>query len=281
MSDQTLTYLNHVVWSNYTDCYVALPDSQVGETDVANDDDTRLSRQHDENVDDLLDAGMLLLDEEQDVAERILALRIHLAEWDQAAIKTTAYDPEHTFEVRPYRKASGSSPDQIKGLVQLLKDALEHGSMADPDVQGMHTWPAARIIEMGYERVARLISDRFREIGLHDCVNTLYQICKGDVRYFDAWEGREPADTREWYPTNHGEYRVLTDNEADQAWDNYLDSLLDDGDVVPGADSPYFDRDRWKRDARIDGRGHSLASYDGSEHMINLDTETYYIFRVG
>ena len=60
------------------------------------------------------------------------------------------------------------------------------------------------------------------------------------------------------------EYAVLTEAEADTAWDDALDSYLDD--CVEGAQGPYFDRDAWKRDARMDGRGHALSSYDGEEH---------------
>ena len=76
--------------------------------------------------------------------------------------------------------------------------------------------------------------------------------------------------------TNDGEYQVLTDAEADQAWDDSLESLLDDEGIVPGADSPYFDRDKWKEDAKTDGRAHSLGSYDGCEH----EQREYYIYRV-
>lgn len=69
---------------------------------------------------------------------------------------------------------------------------------------------------------------------------------------------------------SHGraEYAVGTDDEANEAWDQALDSYLDDCgilDSIPENLRNYFDRDAWKRDARFDGRGHALASYDGSE----------------
>jgi hypothetical protein len=62
------------------------------------------------------------------------------------------------------------------------------------------------------------------------------------------------------------EFMVLTDDEADAALDDYLEQLLDEEGMVEGANSPYFDRAAWKRDAAMDGRGHSLAGYDGDEH---------------
>jgi hypothetical protein len=71
---------------------------------------------------------------------------------------------------------------------------------------------------------------------------------------------------------SHGraEYAVGTDSEADEAWDQSLDSYLDDCgvgvlDSIPENLRSYFDRDAWKSDARHDGRGHALASYDGDE----------------
>jgi hypothetical protein len=89
--------------------------------------------------------------------------------------------------------------------------------------------------------------------------------------------GEDPADITEESRDCYGmtvlscgraEYAVGTDEEADEAWDQSLDSYLDDCgvlDSMPENLRPYFDREAWKRDARFDGRGHSLASYDGNE----------------
>ncbi len=72
------------------------------------------------------------------------------------------------------------------------------------------------------------------------------------------------------------EYRVLTDDEADDAFNEYLEQLLDEEGMVPGADSPYFDREAWKTDAGMDGRGPSLACYDGDEY----GCYDYFVYRV-
>lgn len=79
-----------------------------------------------------------------------------------------------------------------------------------------------------------------------------------------------------------GEYLVLDDAEADQAWNESLDNYLDDCVLseVSGPLALYFDRDAWKRDAKHDGRGHSLSSYDGEEHEIRVDDEWIFIYRV-
>lgn len=77
------------------------------------------------------------------------------------------------------------------------------------------------------------------------------------------------------------DYLVLTDDEADEALDEALESILDDV-ILPDLDEAlqsYFDRDAWKRDAEYDGRGHHLSSYDGCEEEAVVDGVTYYIYR--
>jgi hypothetical protein len=81
------------------------------------------------------------------------------------------------------------------------------------------------------------------------------------------------------------EYAVATDEEADEAWDQSLDSYIEEC-ITPEIDklevgnlSAYikFDEEMWKRDARMDGRGHSLSSYDGNEEELEGD---FYAFRI-
>ncbi len=64
------------------------------------------------------------------------------------------------------------------------------------------------------------------------------------------------------------EYMVLTDSEADERWEESLDSYIDDCIIpeIPEFAAEYFDEEKWKRDARRDGRGHCLSGYDGTEH---------------
>lgn len=75
-------------------------------------------------------------------------------------------------------------------------------------------------------------------------------------------------------------YLVLTDDEADSAWEASLDRYIDDCLEIPGEILPYFDRAAWKRDAKIDGRGHALSSYDGNEESVSTEMETFYLYRV-
>ena len=74
------------------------------------------------------------------------------------------------------------------------------------------------------------------------------------------------------------EYMVLDENEADERWEESLDSYIEEC-IMPelsGTLANYFDEDAWKRDARFDGRGHSLSPYDGCEY----EQDSYYIYRL-
>ena len=79
-----------------------------------------------------------------------------------------------------------------------------------------------------------------------------------------------------------GEYLVLTASDADERWDAELDSYIDECILpeIPEAFRSYFDFDAWKHDAQYDGRGHSLATYDGHESEEDVNGTTYYIYRV-
>ena len=77
------------------------------------------------------------------------------------------------------------------------------------------------------------------------------------------------------------EYLVITDDEADELWEESLDSYLEDC-IYPGLTgnlANYFDDEAWKNDARYDGRGHSLSGYDGCEYKETVNDETFYIYR--
>lgn len=81
------------------------------------------------------------------------------------------------------------------------------------------------------------------------------------------------------------EFLVLTEDEADDAWDESLDNYIDDCLEIPDWIQSYFDRDAWKRDAKMDGRGHALSPYDGHEYdEYGVDTasgsDIYYIYRI-
>jgi len=81
---------------------------------------------------------------------------------------------------------------------------------------------------------------------------------------------------------DEGDYLVCTDDEADDRWEDSLQSYIDDCIMseIPEYLQRYFDEEKWKQDARYDGRGHSLASYDGEEFEETIEGETFYIYRI-
>jgi len=110
------------------------------------------------------------------------------------------------------------------------------------------------------------------------------------VKALSEWLDCNPSDVEEFgyydrYEAQaHGRtYLVVDDAEADDLWDDYLESYIDDCLEIPKQMKNYFDRDAWKSDARMDGRGHSLSGYDGEEHDVTVEYEgeslTYYIYR--
>lgn len=77
------------------------------------------------------------------------------------------------------------------------------------------------------------------------------------------------------------EYLVLTDSEADEKWEEGLENYVDEC-IIPEIPDPYkyyFDREKWINDAKVDGRGHTLSTYDGDENMEKVNGEYYYIYR--
>ena len=78
-----------------------------------------------------------------------------------------------------------------------------------------------------------------------------------------------------------GDYLVLTDSEADDRFEDALDSYIQDCIIpeIPKYLQNYFDEDKWKQDARYDGRGNSLATYDGDENEEVIEGESFYIYR--
>ena len=88
----------------------------------------------------------------------------------------------------------------------------------------------------------------------------------------------------ETFPNNfryyNEDYLVLTDDEADEEEDERLNNYIDECLEIPDNIRPYFDEEAWKRDARMDGRGHIISSYDGCEYEETVEGTTYYIYRV-
>ena len=85
---------------------------------------------------------------------------------------------------------------------------------------------------------------------------------------------------------NGEDFLILTDDEADEAWEDSLESYIDEVILpeIPDSYRYYFDRESWKNDARLDGRALSI-SMDGDERYYNIEfddgsSQDIYIYRV-
>ena len=95
-------------------------------------------------------------------------------------------------------------------------------------------------------------------------------------------ESHQFHDSMSIYSYGSQEYAVGTDDEADRAWEASLESYLEECvyPELPDSMKNSFDDEAWKRDARFDGRGHSLSGYDGNENEAEANGETYFIYRL-
>jgi hypothetical protein len=118
-----------------------------------------------------------------------------------------------------------------------------------------------------------------------------YEAAKEDYETFSDFCESECNQVEEIDVDDYNsDYLVLTDEEADEKWEESLDNYIEEC-ITPEIDkiaegqgnlSYYikFDKEMWKRDARFDGRGHSLSSYDGNENEETVNGQTFYIYRL-
>lgn len=83
------------------------------------------------------------------------------------------------------------------------------------------------------------------------------------------------------FESGNNEYLVVTDDEANELWEQDLDNYIDECILheLPEQYRYYFNNEAWKRDAMCNGRGHSLSGYDGNEYKETVKDYSYYIYR--
>ena len=103
--------------------------------------------------------------------------------------------------------------------------------------------------------------------------------CKAQDSYIDFES--EVEINGDYYTYDGKEYLILDDSEADDRWEQYIDDYIDECVLpdLPERYQCYFDREAFMRDCKSDGRGHSLAGYDGIENEATVERTTYYIYR--
>lgn len=141
------------------------------------------------------------------------------------------------------------------------------GATGTPSIVNGNTWQESEIKERANAMEENSYSEKVLALARHLEIMPEFVDEKGN-NLFGAEGGKN-------------EWLVITDSEADRMEDEYLDNYIDDCILseLPKAYRCYFDDEKWKRDARMDGRGHSLAAYDGEENCETVNGTDYYIYR--
>ena len=120
------------------------------------------------------------------------------------------------------------------------------------------------------------------EVNLEDCEEKIQALVEaGLVEKEEIDDIEQSAHDDNLFKIGDREYLVCTDDEADQLWEQSLGNYIDECILpeLPEIAKNYFDEEKWKSDARVDGRGHSLAGYDGEEHEAKIGDTWYYVYR--
>lgn len=113
--------------------------------------------------------------------------------------------------------------------------------------------------------------------------NVLYHLLKSDSDYATqlqkAWIGAPVDDIREDTTISDGEYLVMTDSEADQWEQDWLERTFEEQTYdVPDDLKRFMDVDKFVREYS-GNRGENISGYDGQEYEQEFEGETYYIYR--
>lgn len=100
----------------------------------------------------------------------------------------------------------------------------------------------------------------------------LFEHCGRDLDLVEDINLLDDIDTDE-IDFNGETILVLTDNEADNRWDEELQYYFDEIVLpeIPDCYQNYMDYRQWRHDARMDGRGHAIARYDGEENQYKIE----------
>lgn len=153
--------------------------------------------------------------------------------------------------------------DELEGVLDELVSSFE-------DEWGEHTFD-----KLTYEEAKSILEDA----GISE-TEVAYMLASIENLPIGSVDDIEEESNCRWSIAGV-EYLAGTDSEMDDFWDDALDCYLEEciyPDLPKGMEY-YFDDEKWKRDARQDGRGHSLNRYDGGEEDMNINGVWYYAYR--
>jgi hypothetical protein len=224
--------------------------------------------------------------------DKVRAVIDHLDLTEETATITENGD---NYEVNTRQVKHGSSPETCKKETDLLKALLTPNKIkqieAIINLDFVSKGTRDKVYKSTTDYLDKYKKDREEYKELDEMAgyvsNTVYHLLeKTGTDYVlmmqEAFLNKKVNDRRQSYTQNDGEYLVLDDDEAEKAWsesiENYYEEYIEPN--LEGNLSAYFDYQKWERDAKMDGRGHSLNHYDGSEDEVTVDGTDYYIYRV-
>ncbi len=140
----------------------------------------------------------------------------------------------------------------------------------------------ARLQDLSDENLLAIIEKQTMFSGVRDM-----ELCAAFVKMFDLSEDdlQDIKIDGNRCEVQGTDYLAGTDDEMEQEHDEYLENYINE--CVLGAQGKnsdptlerYFDREAFKKDAAMDGRGHSLNRYDGGEESAEINGTTYYAYQ--
>lgn len=163
-----------------------------------------------------------------------------------------------------YKELPADIHSQVDALIEQIE--TEEEDRAGESLAGLNDEQLLKVIESNTD-----FSDRDAELAA--AIVRLFDLSTNDLQDIEI------KDTR--VTVQGTDYLAGDDDEMDAEWEDSLDNYLDEC-VLPEAQGDlarYFDREAWKKDARMDGRAHSLNHYDGGEESNTVNGTEYFIYR--
>ena len=164
--------------------------------------------------------------------------------------------------------------------VRVTKPAIEHLQTIQAKIIELWKQDVKKVYALA-EYIPEDLTDIDETINLNDFVepDKVQALSQHLETHFSTIE--ETTYNDNIFEAEGSEWLVVTDEEADDLWEESLDSYLEDCvyPELPDNMQNYFDDEKWKQDAKIDGRGHSLNRYDGSEYSEKVNDTYYFIYQ--
>lgn len=222
---------------------------------------------------------------------------------------------DNLYVINPHQRKEGHSPEHYIKTIKEFKKLLDSKTTKRITYFLKHNIKDKKKSEKLYNNLKHNISSKPEIKGWGYNINILFHLFEGQdwngsdviqLKLKKAWFDEKIKDDRETVWANEGEYLVLDDEEADakakeeieqSIWAFNAEFIISHckadipEDVIKVIQDKYEsgndtilqlidDFDEFVEDAiSADGRGHFINYYDGTENEIDVDGNTYYIYK--